>query len=870
MQLKQLLIAVLWIFIASTSFAQPGAVDSAFGVDGWAIYNDGNPDQNDDGFYQMAIQPNGKFIVYRRGYLQRFTSSGQLDVTFGDAGLVDIDFGVRDIAIQADGNILVVSGSKVYKFLGTNGALDEAWGDGGVVAIALLGVQLNYLSIAIDSKGRIVVAGQATFGTAPNITKTTSVARLLADGLLDNDFNGTGIKNQIFLDSKPRSATECEIDASDKIVISVNVAGVFDTEDIIMKYNPDGKLDLTFGGGDGELLTDAKIDRLAVHTNGNIAYSETYIDADQLFLQTFLLNADGSALGRGIYHQHIGVHGLDFQPDGKLVVTSYQAGRLFAYRFNSNGTSDPSFGVSGKVDFVPDGRIRPRQVMYFNNRIFIAGLCNAVFGASEIVHVADGFILALDGTDKKLNCGTLLFDELNLVADPGKCYKTLNNTKYDPAFIPATATGSVQYAIKKNGTVIEQGTGSINGKNIPVGQTQVVYTYTDVTTHSCTYTFNVTDREAPVAKAKSITVQLSAAGAATIAAADVEDGSTDGCTIQSRTISQTNFDCNHVGANTVTFKVQDASGNSSTTTAIVTVEDKVAPEAKCKDVTIYLDATGKAGITAADIDNGSTDACGIKSLSLSKTDYDCSNKGANTITLTATDNNGNTSTCTATVTVIDNVKPIITSVTANPASLWPSDRKMKSVTINTLFTDNCPGTTWRITGVAIVQGNYADNNDPDWQIVNNTTVNLRAEPPKNGIKRVYRVTVTCTDAAGNTSSSGIDIAVAQSAITSTNSARTQLNTGSENSAVETNAPAILDVIAYPNPSKDNFSIVVQTGLDERIMMQVLDIYGRVIETRNVLANSIIHFGENYRSGTYVVRVMQGKEHKEVKLVKLNR
>jgi len=38
--------------------------------------------------------------------------------------------------------------------------------------------------------------------------------------------------------------------------------------------------------------------------------------------------------------------------------------------------------------------------------------------------------------------------------------------------------------------------------------------------------------------------------------------------------------------------------------------------------------------------------------------------------------------------------------------------------------------------------------------------------------------------------------------------------------------------------------------------------------RNINANSIIRFGDHYRPGTYFVRIMQGKEHKEIKLIKL--
>ena len=62
------------------------------------------------------------------------------------------------------------------------------------------------------------------------------------------------------------------------------------------------------------------------------------------------------------------------------------------------------------------------------------------------------------------------------------------------------------------------------------------------------------------------------------------------------------------------------------------------------------------------VDNGSSDACGIQTLALSKTDFTCDDiaTNPNTVTLTVTDNNGNVSTANATVTVKDEVKPTFT------------------------------------------------------------------------------------------------------------------------------------------------------------------------------------------------------------------
>ena len=64
--------------------------------------------------------------------------------------------------------------------------------------------------------------------------------------------------------------------------------------------------------------------------------------------------------------------------------------------------------------------------------------------------------------------------------------------------------------------------------------------------------------------------------------------------------------------------------NVSTCTATVTVEDNVAPIALCQDVTVQLDAAGNASITTTDIDNGSSDACGIATITIDESSFDCS------------------------------------------------------------------------------------------------------------------------------------------------------------------------------------------------------------------------------------------------------
>uniref|UniRef100_UPI000651EAB2 T9SS type A sorting domain-containing protein n=1 Tax=Bizionia psychrotolerans TaxID=1492901 RepID=UPI000651EAB2 len=76
------------------------------------------------------------------------------------------------------------------------------------------------------------------------------------------------------------------------------------------------------------------------------------------------------------------------------------------------------------------------------------------------------------------------------------------------------------------------------------------------------------------------------------------------------------------------------------------------PVCNVQNISIELDAFGDASITADQIDNGSTDTCGINSISVSPNTFSTSDIGDNTVVFTVTDNSGNTSTCSATVTVM--------------------------------------------------------------------------------------------------------------------------------------------------------------------------------------------------------------------------
>lgn len=193
-----------------------------------------------------------------------------------------------------------------------------------------------------------------------------------------------------------------------------------------------------------------------------------------------------------------------------------------------------------------------------------------------------------------------------------------------------------------------------------VGSNDVTLTVTDVNGNigTCIAVVNIADGTDPLALCQDITVQLDANGQVTITALDVDNGSFDASGISIYEIDISMFDCSNIGANTVTLTVTDNNDNSASCTSIVTVEDTMNPNAICQDQTVQLDASGIGSITTSDVDNGSNDNCGILSMSLDLTSFNCADVGSNIVTLTVTDVNNNISSCTADITVEDNVAPI--------------------------------------------------------------------------------------------------------------------------------------------------------------------------------------------------------------------
>jgi len=173
------------------------------------------------------------------------------------------------------------------------------------------------------------------------------------------------------------------------------------------------------------------------------------------------------------------------------------------------------------------------------------------------------------------------------------------------------------------------------------------------------------------------------------------------------------------------------------------------PTARAKAVTV---PAGPACTADASIDNGSSDPDGDP-LTFAQAPAGPYALGTTSpVVLTVTDPKGAFSQATGAVTVVDQTGPSITALSASPAALWPPNHKLVDVTIDYATADNCSAGTCVLTvtsDASATTGNGGDKSDgPDFIVVDAHHLKLRAEK-NTGNARVYTITVTCTDAAGN-------------------------------------------------------------------------------------------------------------------------
>jgi uncharacterized delta-60 repeat protein len=239
---------------------------------------------------------------------------GDLDRSFSRNGKVTTNFGhynaARDAAIDRHGRIVAV-GLPEQRVFGLaryrrNGELDRTFSGNGKVTGGGSG---DPSAVAIDSRGRIVVAGSEET-TSSFDDGYFSLARYKPNGTVDDSFGGATVLEG------PASLNAMAIDSQGRIVVAGelgNSALPNWWDFVLARYRPNGSLDPSFGG-DGMVTTDFR-------GRGDAAH-EVAIDSQ------------GRIVAAGYAQRR----------------TRHRGGPDFALaRYTPNGSLDPSFDGDGRV-----------------------------------------------------------------------------------------------------------------------------------------------------------------------------------------------------------------------------------------------------------------------------------------------------------------------------------------------------------------------------------------------------------------------------------------------------------------------------------------------------------------------------------------
>ncbi len=299
---------------------------------------------------------------------------GDRDSTFGAGGIAITNIRRSDrpssMLVQPDGKIVVVGASDTPATFdrdftlaryNADGSLDSSFGTNGTVLTHLSPLDDSALAAAIQPDGSILAAG---FSEDSDNLYNVAVVRYHADGSLDSSFGTDGIVKTAL--GSTSSASGVLVQPDGKIVVAGTVAFSF----LVVRYNPDGSLDDSFGMGGRTIssipgVISASVSAAALQSDGKIVL----VGSSRIFVSPFVFEftlarylpdgtLDTSFSSDGVVVSQIGrcqAYSVAIQADGKIVAAgiastaALNSGEFAIARYNPNGTLDASFGTAGVV-----------------------------------------------------------------------------------------------------------------------------------------------------------------------------------------------------------------------------------------------------------------------------------------------------------------------------------------------------------------------------------------------------------------------------------------------------------------------------------------------------------------------------------------
>jgi uncharacterized delta-60 repeat protein len=309
-----LLIVASSLFSIPSASAAIGDLDTSFDGDGIVTTNIGSVSDTAE---SIALQSDGKIVAAGYFYTEatnydftvvRYNTDGSLDTSFSGDGIVTTDITgsfdfASSIAIQSDGKIVVAGYAFKFGFYdfavvryNTDGSLDTSFSGDGIVTTAIGDVDDLVTSVLLQSDGKIVAAGYTYDGA----TIDFAVVRYNTDGSLDTTFNA-GVIDGIVTTGIGASQAVAESIAlqSDGKIVAAGYAGASGVNDFaVVRYNTDGSLDTSFSG-DGIVTTaigafDDRSYSIALQSDGKIITAGSSSLSSYYNFALVRYNADGT------------------------------------------------------------------------------------------------------------------------------------------------------------------------------------------------------------------------------------------------------------------------------------------------------------------------------------------------------------------------------------------------------------------------------------------------------------------------------------------------------------------------------------------------------------------------------------------------
>lgn len=240
--------------------------------------------------------------------------------------------------------------------------------------------------------------------------------------------------------------------------------------------------------------------------------------------------------------------------------------------------------------------------------------------------------------------------------------------------------------------------------------------------------------------------------------------------------------------------------------------------------------------------------------------------GATVNSFVLTNKDGNTATCSFTIYVLEFEPPEITLLNETFEPLWPPNHKMVDITLDYTATDNCstPSNTLYVWSDEPEEVSGTDDTAPDWEILDDHHLRLRAERSEQGPGRTYYIWIISYDASWNYAERMITIEVPHDYNEFVNSRPATNKSASIKDPESTN---VFKVNIWPNPAKDKFNLEIQSPENPETLVSVCDVTGRQVWNKNVPDKQIIQFGDELIPGIYLVKVQNGYRLQNFKIIK---